>query len=111
MVASSDGFLASMRFAQLEAFLALPPQRVDPLEWWRVNERKFRFVAPLAKKFLGYAGDLAQQEMTSQTIGRTWPIAFGRLALLYYDLNDYKDAIKCGATHVRIGTSIFGERT
>ena len=25
--------------------------------------------------------------------------------------HDYKDAIKCGATHVRIGTSIFGERT
>ena len=47
----------------------------------------------LAKKFLGYAGDLAQQEMTSQTIGRTWPIAFGRLALLYYDLNDYEAAI------------------
>ena len=47
----------------------------------------------LAKKFLGYAGDLAQVEMTSQTIGRTWPIAFGRLALLYYDLNDYKAAI------------------
>ena len=25
--------------------------------------------------------------------------------------HDYKEAIKCGATHVRIGTSIFGART
>ena len=24
--------------------------------------------------------------------------------------SDYKDAIKCGSTHVRIGTHIFGER-
>ena len=24
--------------------------------------------------------------------------------------NDYETAIQCGATHIRIGTSIFGER-
>ena len=24
--------------------------------------------------------------------------------------HDFKAAIKCGATHIRIGTSIFGER-
>jgi len=48
--------------AQVEAFLALSPEEVDPLEWWKVHERKYRFLAPLAKKYLAQPGSVADVE-------------------------------------------------
>ena len=48
--------------AQVEAFLSLSPEEVDPLEWWRVHERKYRFLAPLAKKYLAQPGSVADVE-------------------------------------------------
>jgi len=52
----------------------------------------------LAKTFLGHADQLARQVMTSQPIGRTWPIAFGRLALLYHELGENDAAITAANT-------------
>jgi hypothetical protein len=52
----------------------------------------------LAKTFLGHADHLVQQVMISQPIGRTWPIAFGRLALLYHDLGENDEAITAATT-------------
>jgi hypothetical protein len=51
----------------------------------------------LAKTFLGHADHLAQQVIATNPIGRTWPIAFGRLALLYHDLTE-NDASIAAAT-------------
>ena len=48
--------------AQVEAFLAFGPEDVDPLQWWKLNERKYRFVAPLARKFLAQPGSVADVE-------------------------------------------------
>ena len=35
---------------------------VDPLQWWKLNEKKYRFVAPLAKRFLAQPGSVADVE-------------------------------------------------
>ena len=48
--------------AQVEAFLALGPEDVDPLQWWKLNEKKYRFLAPLAKRFLAQPGSVADVE-------------------------------------------------
>lgn len=51
-----------------------------------------------AKAFLSRADQLARQVMTSPPIGRTWPIAFGRLALLHYELGENDAAITAANT-------------
>ena len=55
----------------------------------------------VAKTFLGHADQLARQIMTSQPLGRTWPIAFGRLALLHYELGENDAAITAANTALR----------
>ncbi len=48
--------------AQVEAFVALSPEDVDPPQWWKLNEKKYRFLAPLAKRFLAQPGSAADVE-------------------------------------------------